>query len=139
MSSKMTLSGDVDFSQIAKKTPGFVGADLSSLTKEAAVVAINRIFAHLRAPSTTPPRKDVAALSTTPSSTTPSRNAAGARNDYGDGHVEDKVLRPLAPSCGAGGKSSEASEAYEGQETRETTATHEKQKGVPGRDRKSVV
>ncbi|CAM9892333.1 unnamed protein product, partial [Laminaria digitata] len=49
MSSKMTLGGDVDFSLIAKKTPGFVGADLSSLTKEAAVVAINRIFTRLRA------------------------------------------------------------------------------------------
>lgn len=51
MASKMTLSGDVDFQQIAKKTPGFVGADLSSLTKEAAVVAINRIFTRLRAES----------------------------------------------------------------------------------------
>lgn len=49
----MTLAGDVDFQQIAKKTPGFVGADLSSLTKEAAVVAINRIFTRLRA--TRPP------------------------------------------------------------------------------------
>lgn len=49
----MTLAGNVDFQQIAKKTPGFVGADLSSLTKEAAVVAINRIFTRLRA--TRPP------------------------------------------------------------------------------------
>lgn len=51
----MTLGGDVDFQQIAKKTPGFVGADLSSLTKEAAVVAINRIFTRLRAVSPPPP------------------------------------------------------------------------------------
>jgi ribosome biogenesis ATPase len=29
---------------LARKTPGFVGADVRSLTKEAAVVAINRIF-----------------------------------------------------------------------------------------------
>ena len=43
----MTLSGNVYFHLISKKTPGFVGADLSSLTKEAAVVAINRIFARL--------------------------------------------------------------------------------------------
>lgn len=50
----MTLGGDVDFQQIAKKTPGFVGADLSSLTKEAAVVAINRIFTRLRAISPPP-------------------------------------------------------------------------------------
>lgn len=44
MSSGMRLSGDFDFKLIAKKTPGFVGADLRSLTKEAAVLAINRIF-----------------------------------------------------------------------------------------------
>ena len=44
MCAKMRLAGSFDFAAIAKKTPGFVGADLSSLTKEAAVVAINRIF-----------------------------------------------------------------------------------------------
>jgi ribosome biogenesis ATPase len=33
-----------DFKLLARKTPGFVGADIRSLTKEAAVVAINRIF-----------------------------------------------------------------------------------------------
>ncbi|CAM9904646.1 unnamed protein product [Ectocarpus fasciculatus] len=58
MASKMTLAGDVDFQQIAKKTPGFVGADLSSLTKEAAVVAINRIFTRLRATSPPPTTGD---------------------------------------------------------------------------------
>lgn len=50
----MTLGGDVNFQQVAKKTPGFVGADLSSLTKEAAVVAINRIFTRLRAVTPSP-------------------------------------------------------------------------------------
>ena len=34
----------LDFKLLAKKTPGFVGADVRSLTKEAAVIAINRIF-----------------------------------------------------------------------------------------------
>ena len=55
MCSKMTLSGNVDFQLISKKTPGFVGADLSSLTKEAAVVAINRIFARLSPSPLSPP------------------------------------------------------------------------------------
>ncbi|CAN0471531.1 unnamed protein product [Ascophyllum nodosum] len=55
MCSKMTLSGNVDFQFISKKTPGFVGADLSSLTKEAAVVAINRIFARLSPSPLSPP------------------------------------------------------------------------------------
>lgn len=63
MCSKMTLDGDVDFQQISRKTPGFVGADLSSLTKEAAVVAINRIFSHL-SPVSPVPTKDTASYST---------------------------------------------------------------------------
>lgn len=33
-----------DYKLLARKTPGFVGADIRSLTKEAAVIAINRIF-----------------------------------------------------------------------------------------------
>jgi ribosome biogenesis ATPase len=48
MCSKLRLSGDFDFSVVAKRTPGYVGADLNSLTKEAAVLAINRIFPHLQ-------------------------------------------------------------------------------------------
>jgi ribosome biogenesis ATPase len=40
----LKLSGDFNFQKIARMTPGFVGADLKALTKEAAVMAINRIF-----------------------------------------------------------------------------------------------
>lgn len=40
----MRLRGDFDFEAIAKKTPGFVGADLEALTQEAAAVAIHRAF-----------------------------------------------------------------------------------------------
>lgn len=69
MSAKMTLGGDVDFDVIAKKTPGFVGADLSSLTKEAAVVAINRIFTRLRTSSTSPTTPTTAGTSGTASGT----------------------------------------------------------------------
>jgi ribosome biogenesis ATPase len=36
--------GGFDFASIARKTPGFVGADLAALTKEAAAVAVSRIF-----------------------------------------------------------------------------------------------
>lgn len=58
MSKKMKLAGDFDFAEIAQRTPGyeqiilckhclivsvrFVGADLTALTKEAAVICINR-------------------------------------------------------------------------------------------------
>jgi ribosome biogenesis ATPase len=44
MTKNMRLSGDFDFKLLARKTPGFVGADVHSLAKEAAVLAIGRIF-----------------------------------------------------------------------------------------------
>lgn len=49
MTSRMRLDGEFDFKLIAKNTPGYVGADIRSLTKEAAVIAINRIFCDLGA------------------------------------------------------------------------------------------
>jgi len=44
MTKEMRVDESLDFKVLAKRTPGFVGADVRSLTKEAAVVAINRIF-----------------------------------------------------------------------------------------------
>jgi ribosome biogenesis ATPase len=44
MTKDMKLNGDFDFKLLARRTPGYVGADVSSLAKEAAVIAINRIF-----------------------------------------------------------------------------------------------
>ncbi|XP_064485089.1 nuclear valosin-containing protein-like [Ornithodoros turicata] len=41
---KLTLSTDVDFEWLAHQTPGFVGADLMALTREATMAAINRVF-----------------------------------------------------------------------------------------------
>lgn len=40
-------AGTLDFSVLAKRTPGFVGADLKSLAKEAANIAIQRIVQNL--------------------------------------------------------------------------------------------
>ena len=42
MTSKLKLSEDFDYDALAKFTPGFVGADLMSLTREAAMSAVNR-------------------------------------------------------------------------------------------------
>jgi len=39
----MRLSGDVDFKAISRRTPGYVGADLMALAKEAAMIAIERL------------------------------------------------------------------------------------------------
>lgn len=44
LSRRLRLSGDFDLTAVAKRTPGFVGADLQALTKEAAALAVKRIF-----------------------------------------------------------------------------------------------
>jgi ribosome biogenesis ATPase len=44
MTKDMKLDGDFNLKVLARQTPGYVGADIRSLTKEAAVNAINRIF-----------------------------------------------------------------------------------------------
>lgn len=45
--SKLRLSGDFDFTALAKATPGYVGADLSALTGAAGIIAVKRIFRQL--------------------------------------------------------------------------------------------
>lgn len=47
MANKLRLSGDFSFSEVARRTPGFVGADLAALIKEAAALAVKRIFTHI--------------------------------------------------------------------------------------------
>lgn len=44
LSRKLRLEGSFDFKRIARRTPGFVGADLAALSKEAAALAVKRIF-----------------------------------------------------------------------------------------------
>ncbi|KAM0754556.1 AAA-domain-containing protein [Meredithblackwellia eburnea MCA 4105] len=51
--SKLRLSGDFDFRHLAKSTPGYVGADLSSLTGAAGVIAVKRIFEQMGTGGTT--------------------------------------------------------------------------------------
>lgn len=80
LSQKMRLDGAFDFRAIARRTPGFVGADLVSLTKEAAVIAVNRIFSTMLSsppaaiPATTIAAIDKAAESSTAPDTTPAAN-----------------------------------------------------------------
>ncbi|XP_023224486.1 nuclear valosin-containing protein-like [Centruroides sculpturatus] len=45
---QLKLESGFDFQWLAKRCPGFVGADLMALTREAATVAINRIFNNLQ-------------------------------------------------------------------------------------------
>ena len=44
---KLRLSGACDVSELAARTPGYVGADLEALAKEAAASAVTKIFARL--------------------------------------------------------------------------------------------
>lgn len=44
----LTLSSEFDYESIAKNTPGYVGADLTALTREAAMLAVNRVFKDLQ-------------------------------------------------------------------------------------------
>ena len=44
LAGKLRIDEDVKWRELARKTPGYVGADLKALTREAAAVAINRIF-----------------------------------------------------------------------------------------------
>ncbi|KAI8643028.1 P-loop containing nucleoside triphosphate hydrolase protein [Parasitella parasitica] len=48
LSSKLRLAGDFDFAELAKATPGYVGADLQALITTAGVTAVKRIFKHLQ-------------------------------------------------------------------------------------------
>jgi ribosome biogenesis ATPase len=43
----LLISKDIDFKSLAKATPGYVGADLASLTSAAGVVAVKRMFREL--------------------------------------------------------------------------------------------
>ena len=48
MTKSMKCEPNIDFDLITKKTVGYVGADLVALCKEAAVIAVNRIFQSLQ-------------------------------------------------------------------------------------------
>ncbi|GAB4818827.1 hypothetical protein N2152v2_005873 [Parachlorella kessleri] len=47
LAQRLRLAGDFDFRTVAKRTPGYVGADLQALCKEAAALAVKRIFTQL--------------------------------------------------------------------------------------------
>jgi transitional endoplasmic reticulum ATPase len=41
------LAGDIDFARLAQLTPGYVGADLEALCREAAMIALRRVLPHI--------------------------------------------------------------------------------------------
>ncbi|KAJ2861830.1 Ribosome biogenesis ATPase rix7 [Coemansia aciculifera] len=52
MCAKLLLSGDFDIKELAKRTPGYVGADLTALTTAAGMIAVKRIFHNLQTMTT---------------------------------------------------------------------------------------
>src|SRR5438876_4088347 len=44
------LGNDIDFARLAQLTPGFVGADLEALCREAAMIALRRVLPHMDYP-----------------------------------------------------------------------------------------
>lgn len=47
----LRLANDVSYDTLARKTPGYVGADITALVNEASVGAVNRIFTALSMPA----------------------------------------------------------------------------------------
>lgn len=48
LAKKLKVDGDLDFKELARRTPGYVGADLNALVAAAGVAAIKRIFQELQ-------------------------------------------------------------------------------------------
>ena len=98
---KLRLSGDFDFRALARATPGFVGADLQALAKEAAVLAVNRIFRELRdqaAPSASSSASSAApsaSSSASAAAATPSTSVSAERTDTSD--YLRSLTEPLTP------------------------------------------
>ena len=44
LTARLRLAGDFDLKAIARATPGYVGADLAAVGKEAAAIAVNAFF-----------------------------------------------------------------------------------------------
>lgn len=54
MCSRLRLEGNINFSDLARLTPGYVGADLNALTAEAGMIAVKRIFGSVFSNQTLP-------------------------------------------------------------------------------------
>ena len=74
----MRLGPEVSIAAIARRTPGYVGADLTSLAKEAAIAAVNRAFASLFPEAGVSAHPDAAAAPAAGAGDNPSLPAASA-------------------------------------------------------------
>eukprot|EP00978_Attheya_sp_CCMP212_P039783 scaffold210436_cov44-Attheya_sp.AAC.1 len=89
MTRGMRLSGDFDFTILAKKTPGYVGADLRAFTKEAAVLAVNRIFSTILTPHTTSTNNITTGTPTIPKTIQNGENSENSTDDVASSAAAD--------------------------------------------------
>ncbi|KAI8874777.1 AAA-domain-containing protein [Backusella circina FSU 941] len=98
LASKLRLEGDFDFAELAKGTPGYVGADLQALITTAGVIAVKRIFKHLQAAALTksitekPPMEETVASDDTVVTQQDDDNAMDIDNDNNDNTPLDKPI-----------------------------------------------
>lgn len=97
MASKLHLAGDFDFDAIARATGGFVGADLGALAKEAAIIAVHRIFSTLFDGNSNPAENASVTSSVTQSIFDPSKKISG-ENEQTEKDDVINAVQPLSPA-----------------------------------------
>lgn len=92
------VTSGFDYGAIARATPGYVGADIVALAKEAAVCAVNRAFAQLFSAGDAPPAVTVAADSVGDTGVAPYADGGrSSRDDVAAWQRSTDALRATAP------------------------------------------
>ncbi|XP_047190727.1 nuclear valosin-containing protein-like isoform X2 [Scophthalmus maximus] len=91
---KLTLPDDFDYQRLAHLTPGYVGADLMALCREAAMSAVNRALMEMRGWSLSQSQSATAELS--PSGVQAEAAAAAAVTDGDVGEQQTTDVRPVS-------------------------------------------
>ena len=91
---RLRMSGNLDLAEIARKTPGYVGADLSALAKEAAALAVSRIFDALAGRDVLPVSEHIEPRAT-PSEDVEGDTRGDDRDERSSGEEEEKTSGAL--------------------------------------------
>ncbi|KAM4615467.1 nuclear valosin-containing protein-like isoform 2-T2 [Polymixia lowei] len=124
---KLKLPEDFDFKQLARLTPGYVGADLMALCREAAMSAVNRVLLEMQGQLQSQRQDSMAELLTRPQNTAPllqglvPQQAAAGEESCSAGPVEDN------PSVNMDNQGT--SEIPQGKSEQQTPATQEPLEG----------
>ncbi|ORZ09612.1 P-loop containing nucleoside triphosphate hydrolase protein [Absidia repens] len=92
LSGKLRLEGRFDFAELAKSTPGYVGADLQALITTAGVIAVKRIFKHLRQISLSRPQSQVVTPAPLDSTMNPDDNTAEKEADSNAMDIDEVLI-----------------------------------------------